>query len=187
MNDMKKRSWKIMGAVSVVLAVLMLLCSCSEHYQETGIDYWRNHGNGMSSYSVTRFKLDESFLDKYPYMDGDFNYEFEKPGPFSYVLEYALMWLSYDEDTYEMIKQDNMDAESVVLHDGQETFGFTFYLRCDWDFPRWFTAVGYNDEKKTLVFLGFYCSSEYDKEKAMLAETDMEEFLEYYYGEWYSW
>ena len=184
---MKKRSWKIMGAVSVVLAVLMLLCSCSEHYQETGIDYWRNHGNGMSSYSVTRFKLDESFLDKYPYMDGDFNYEFEKPGPFSYVLEYALMWLSYDEDTYEMIKQDNMDAESVVLHDGQETFGFTFYLRCDWDFPKRFTAIGYNDEKKTLVFLGFYCSSEYDKEKAMLAETDMEEFLEYYYGKWYSW
>ena len=187
MNDMKKRSWKMIGAVSAVLAVLMLLCSCGRHTQKTGIDYWRTHGDGISSYSVTRFKLDESFLDKYPYMDGDFNYEFEKPGPFSYVLEYALMWLSYDEDTYEMIKQDDMDAESVVLHDGQETFGFTFYLRCDWDFPKRFTAIGYNDEKKTLVFLGFYCSSEYDKEKAMLAETDMEEFLEYYYGKWYSW
>ena len=186
---MKKRSWKIMGAVSAVLAVLMLLCSCGRHTQKTGIDYWRTNGDGISSYSITKPKylLDESFLDKYPYMDGDFNYEFENPGLFSYDLEYALMWLSYDEDTYEMIKQDDMDSESVVLHDGQKILGFTFYLRHDWNFPKRFTAIGYNDEKNTLVFLGFYCSSEYDKEKAMLAETDMEEFLEYYYGKWYAW
>ena len=59
--------------------------------------------------------------------------------------------------------------------------------RTELHFPNWFTAVGYNDISKTLVFIGFYANGKEEAEKFAIAETDFAAFLKHYYGEWYNW
>ena len=72
--------------------------------------------------------------------------------------------------------------------DGKTAFGYTFYLNHDYRFPDYFTAFGYKDETRTLVFIGIYVSSRNKEiEYCSYAETDLEAFIQHFYGEWYDW
>ena len=102
-------------------------------------------------------------------------------------MDRAFAWLSYDEDEYERAKQDRIREGMDAINEGQSAYGFTFYLQKNWNFPEYFTAIGHNDERKTLVFIGFCCTDEAEEETIRCAETDFASFLTHYYGDWYDW
>ncbi len=54
----------------------------------------------------------------------------------------------------------------------------TFY-----DYPSWFNMFAYNDQKETLVFMGFYCT---DKDYNIAGKVkNWGAFLDEFYGEFF--
>lgn len=187
---------KNLSVIRVFILALILICifpsmySCGDlHIKHNGLDYWIDHNEGMSSFTVANagILMDEEFLETYRYSDGDFYYQYDEMGFFSNILDRAFAWFTYDDEIYQQAKNSCITTDSAALNNGQEVLGYNFYMRQDWDFPQWFSAVGCNDERKTLVFIGFYCSFDFDKKNKDLAKTDFEAFLKEYYGEWYDW
>ena len=105
----------------------------------------------------------------------------------------SIMPFTYSAEVYEEAKQYAMDnfvlskehcfsyngyvfveniTHASTTHDGLDENGENK------EFPRWFNMFAYNDEKKTLVFLGFY----YSDEVTTLTNENIGDFLkEYYY------
>lgn len=193
-------------SVILVLTFLILLPSCNSHYQKSkeGLDYYidtRNHGYSDSDFTISSgCLLPVEFLKKYSYLDGNYYYDENYTTKFLFFTENevdrAFIWLTYDVEIYEQWKQEcleNRHSQNSDL-DGKEAFGFTFYSNYEWSqhneynrFPYHFTAFGVNDQTNTLVFIGFYCNKQSDEEKLQSAKTDLEGFIQNYFGEWYNW
>lgn len=184
--------------VILIFACTFSLCACSEHLSQSGLDYFRKSNGATSSFGIASDLLvSVEFLDTYPYLNGDFYHDYLDKGWNEGTIDRAFIWLTYERETYEQAKQEcieTREGENPDL-DGKQAFGFTFYVNCEWDednelqkFPRYFTAFGYNDEKCTLVFIGFY-GGQYgaDMENVETAKTDLEGFIKNYFGEWYDW
>ena len=196
------RTKKIVSVTLTVLlfcSFLLALCACTTHISEEGLD---QYDKATSSLGLTRFlfpspKGEPAFFEQYPYADGGYHYDDTEEGLGSNLLERAFAWLCYDDPTvYEQAKLTCMEERSTenAALDGKEAFGFTFYVNEEWDyireqqrFPYRFTAFGYNDATSTLVFIGFCCGREDEKEQLQTAETDLAGFIQTYFGEWYAW
>jgi hypothetical protein len=114
------------------------------------------------------------------------------------------MYLVYDEDTYEGAKQFSLSCYPFSTIHQYSYNGYEFLetlllpeyygdLNEEGEnkrFPYSFNFFSYNDQKKTLVFMGFdldtYNPSERDKELLTLSDTgefvDMGAFLKEYYS-----
>ena len=180
-------------SILCVFFACLLFCSCGRHFSTNGLDKYYDGYNGISDCNITGdLLMTKGFMDKYPYLDGDFQYHWYAPYFLIWIgyIERSFAWLSYDAETYlqakeAMLKDRWMESEQL---DGKTAFGYTFYVNYAYSFADHFTAFGCNDETHTLVFIGIFvdCDSN-DYEKCQLAETDLEAFLQYFYGEWYEW
>ncbi len=186
---MKRR---VIKSVIVTILALALFCSCSFSYQhyERGLE---NYTEATSSYGITSKShfVGKQFLEDYHYADGDYYYEI-CDYYFGDIIERSFVWLIYnDGEIYQSAKQNKLESRNSELpsFDGAEAYGFTFYINYELQFPQTFTTIGFNDEKQTLIFIGFHGYSENGDNKAFisLAETDFAAFLKHYYGEWYNW
>ena len=182
----------MLSSIMIIMIVLLFaFSSCSTYVSKEGFEHCQP---GESPYSLTsELFFDTNFLTEYSYTDGNFFYNFYEPVLLS-CTDRSFAWLSYDdEDTYQQAKQSRLDTRwtEKETFDGQEAFGFTFYLYWTYEnstgFPHWFTAFGYDDERQMLVFIGFYCSQEKEEQNVLLAETDFGAFLKHFYGEWFEW
>lgn len=172
----------------ILILAFSLLISCNPtHLHYIGLEeYCQNQGAYSENHIASELFLTVDFVNKYAYIDGNFIYDYKGSMYFS-ELDRAFAWLTYGEDEYKKAKQDCIHEGMEAVNEGQSALGFTFYLRKNWNFPKYFTAVGYNDERKTLIFIGFCCTDEAEEENIQCAETDFGAFLTHYYGNWYDW
>ncbi len=186
---MKRRITAVSFAIMLVIS-LMLLTSCAPtHIHTEGLDdYCRNNGGYSENHIASGLFLNADFVKKYTYIDGNFIYDYYGV-MFIDEIDKAFAWLTYNEDEYVKAKQDNDFDNLEAFDSGRSVYGFTFFLRKNWDFPNYFTAMGFNDEKHTIVFIGFYGKTDNEDTKAFisLAKTDFAAFLKHFYGEWYNW
>ena len=183
------KNYSQLSMLGILIIAILFLYSCSAvHIHREGLEeYCNNRGKGYSEYNISsELFLGIEFLKKYSYSDGNFIYDYKGHTWVSEV-DRAFAWLSYDEDEYERAKQDRIREGMDAINEGQSAYGFTFYLQKNWNFPEYFTAIGHNDARKTLVFIGFCCTDEAEEETIRCAETDFASFLTHYYGDWYDW
>lgn len=190
----------------VVLVVAGVGCVAAltyggDRFDCEGLDEW---SWATSSVGLTdSYFLEESFLTNYPYADGNYYYIYEMHPKWKGESERSFIWLTYeDADVYRDAKQSRFDKRYVLetSFDGTKAYGFTFYLYCDFShpqkdreperetqFPEYFTAFGYNDETRTLVFLGFDGSGKIEKPYIEYAKTDFPAFLSHFYSDRFDW
>lgn len=191
-KDVVRKTALFLVLVLTLLSFSSCFASDGSTYAEEGLENWYP---AISSLSVCHF-FDKPFLTDYPYRDGDFHYSCIEGAHFSFTIDKALLWLTYeDEDVYQNAKQSQFETRFAEWppFDGTEAFGFTFYVTKDFtykgktEFPKHFIAFGYHDESRTLVFLGFYCSGKDETTFVGYAETDFPAFLLHFYSEWFDW
>ena len=176
--------------ILLLVVCCLFLSACSSHLSAEGLEalYKRQ---GLSKYHILgEGFVEKSFMDEYKYKDGDFHYDFYEAAPFMDITERSFAWMSYDFETYKKAKGTMLASrgEGEARFDAQTAFGYTFYMNYKYSFPDWFTAFGYNDDTATLVFIGLYLDSDSSEfAYCPLAETDLDEFLRHFYGEWYDW
>ena len=105
--------------------------------------------------------------------------------------ERVLVYIKYDDDTYENAKKYAM--ENLILSDApvEEYNGYVFYDNFtndgnEFKFPYMFNRLAYNDSNNTLIFLGLYCVHYDDDYLFRLYEYEWADLLEVMYEEWYS-
>ena len=172
----------------ILLLCCMLLSSCAKSFRnfQSGLE---NFHPANSDHGLCNGLMPDDFIDSFEYLDGNYYKEYNSSGLFRNVCERSLVYFEYDDTVYNDAK--SYVTENLIL--GETTFathgGYSFFINktreYDTGYPRNFNMYGYNDEKNTLVFLGFYVSVELYEEVDELS-ADWPAFLEKYYGEWYS-
>lgn len=188
--------------LSILTVLFVRLALSARTTKKSGFDEW----NPEDSFLVDKHFLEKDFLTDYPYRDGGFRWYCKKGFFFSLwggipyfgvatKAERSFVWLTYDdEETYRDAKQSRIDAEKDAFDhslDGTVAFGYTFYINDDFrdwrgsQYPYHFTAFGYNDETRTLVFLGLLSGKKSNPRDYL--EESFAALLEHYYGEWFDW
>ena len=109
----------------------------------------------------------------------------------------SFVWLTYDDPAvYEAAKQSRFDPENysstrlkLYPFEDPDVYGFTFYyVGENATFPANFSVFGYNDEKRTLVFVGA-TRDRWEKEDPHVVAglTDFAGFLDWFFGDWFDW
>lgn len=156
-----------------------------------GFDEWDPDLPDGELYRVIR----KGFLTEYPYADGDFRVERKETGNIfvsGTSRQRSLIWLTYDDPAvYEAAKQSRFDAASTKLYsfEDPDVYGFRFYyVGENATFPANFSVFGYNDEKRTLVFVGA-TRDRWEKEDPHVVAglTDFAGFLDWFFGDWFDW
>ncbi len=189
-----------LGIVAALVCVALLLlgirgCSLGSETVETwtGFDEWdpNRYLPDGELYRVIR----KDFLTEYPYADGDFRVERKETGNIlvpGTSRQRSLIWLTYDDPAvYEAAKQSRFDAASTKLYpfEDPDVYGFRFYyVGENATFPANFSVFGYNDEKRTLVFVGA-TRDRWEKEDPHVVAglTDFAGFLDWFFGDWFDW
>ena len=206
-----KRKIRIGLTVLVVLIVLTNLTLLT-FFIVRALVVTTTHKNGFDEWDPEASPLvgdrlvEKEFLTTYPYRDGGFRWYCKKGFYFSLwaaipdfgmeaKAEKSFVWLTYDdEESYRNAKQSRIDAEKDAFDhslDGTVAFGYTFYIIDDFiswrgsNYPNEFTAFGYNDETRTLVFLGLLSGKKSNPRDYL--EESFAALLEHYYGEWFDW
>lgn len=204
----EKRKADPFGALGVTLGLLVSLscvvfllfglsrCSGDLRTVETrsGFDEWDPADSRLDGelYRIVR----KNTLTEYPYADGDYRVERKESGNLliSGVSRHrSLVWLTYDDPAvYEAAKQSCFDAAtSTKLYpfEDPDVYGFRFYyVGENATFPANFSVFGYNDEKRTLVFVGA-TRDRWEKEDPDVAAglSDFAGFLDRFFGDWFDW
>ncbi len=172
--------------ILLVISISFSFASCSE-LKIQGLD---SYSKELCSVGTTDYLFpDESFLAEFKYRDGNFHF-YEDGGSFTLVTTIA--YLTYSDTDYEQAKvycQEKfvLSEEHVFTYNG---YHFAENL-CNsvandnlYEYPEQFNMFGYNDEKQTLIFIG-YCNSYPNDKNKQLAETDFGAFLELYFSQYY--
>ncbi|MBE6536758.1 MAG: hypothetical protein E7673_02270 [Ruminococcaceae bacterium] len=169
--------------------ILKTLNTCSVR----GIE---NFSKVVDSDNLCENLLPSDFLEKYNYIDGDYYlyvrfrliYKPQKN------ISKALMYLTYDDETYLEAKKDvlswDLDFENIhqiggyLFYQNTELFSSQVVTEVNESsekpnkvLPRGYTMIGYNDDKKTIVFFGKIDENE--------MTNSFEDHIREYYGEWY--
>ena len=208
MKEKQKRSPRVV--IAFVLASIMILITVSvlevfvasfvvpSRAEERGLDSWRENFR-WDAFFVHGYgdKDKEAFLAAHAPSDGDYYYSARSTWFNTDGVAVLLCWLTYDDpDVYAAAKASRLNY--VVAHrdafHSAEAFGFSFCChRTPTDAMQHSTkklqheAFGYNDETRTLLFVGFDAHGDKERAYAALADTDYEAFLSHYYGEWFDW
>ena len=172
----------------VYLAIVILcvfLTSCVKSYDaERGIENFKRTDADLG---LCWNLIPENFIEQYPYVEGNY---FIDNGVYKVVggWEKVLLYIQYDSDTYVEAKAYAMEHLNLLDDSVIEYNSYFFYQNqsneCN-RYPYDFNQFVFNDEKHTLVFIGFCVSVELHDEVDAVAD-DWPAFLEKYYGEWYS-
>ena len=208
MKEKQKRSPRVV--IAFVLASIMILITVSvlalfvaffvvpNRAEERGLDSWRENYRWDAFFEHGYGDKDkEAFLAAHAPSDGDYYYSARSTWFNADGATVLLCWLTYDDpDVYAAAKASRLNyvvAYRDAFHSA-EAFGFSFCChRTPTQAMQHSTkklqheAFGYNDETRTLVFVGFDAHGDKERAYAALAETDYEAFLSHYYGEWFDW
>ena len=205
MKEKQKRSPRVV--IAFVLTTIIILVTVSilwavvfpRHAEERGLDSWRKDYRWDAFFEYGYGDKDkEAFLAFHDPSDGDYYYSARSTWFNTDGVAVLLCWLTYDDpDVYASAKASRLNYVAVYSDsfDGNaEAFGFSFcFNRTPTDAMQHSTkklqheAFGYNDETRTLVFVGFDAHGDKERAYAALADTDYEAFLSHYYGEWFDW
>ena len=209
MKEKQKRSPRVV--IAFVLASIMILITVSvlalfvasfvvpNRAEERGLDSWRENYRWNDFFEYRLNERDKAvFLAVHAPSDGDYYYSARSTWFNADGATVLLCWLTYDDpDVYASAKASRLHyvaAYSNSFDGNAEAFGFSFcFSRTPTDAMQHSTkklqheAFGYNDETRTLVFVGFDAHGDKERAYAALADTDYEAFLSHYYGEWFDW
>ena len=172
--------------------VLFFLClsGCHIEYRETGLS---NYSKSLGSFELCHdLAFGLQLGEQYGYLDGDFEY-------YQQILglndrETAILYMVFEDDAYEDVKQYTLDNLDFSTENRYVYNGYCFYENITerteksiWEFPRWASMVAISDEKKTIVFFGFYISvtlGDMQNKKTLkkLTDGDIEPFLKEYFS-----
>ena len=181
-----------------VLALFVAFFVVPNRAEERGLDSWRENYRWDAFFEHSYGEKDKAaFLAVHAPSDGDYYYSARSTWFNADGATVLLCWLTYDDpDVYAAAKQSRLHYVAAYrnsLHSA-EAFGFSFCChRTPTDAMQHSTkklqheAFGYNDETRTLVFVGFDGHGDKERAYAALANTDYEAFLSHYYGEWFDW
>ena len=206
MKEKQKRSPRVV--IAFVLASIMILITVSvlevfvasfvvpSRAEERGLDSWREDYR-WDAFFVHGYGDKEAFLAAHDPSDGDYYYSARSTWFNADGATVLLCWLTYDDpDVYASAKASRLHYVAAYRNSfhSAEAFGFSFCChRTPTDAMQHSTkklrheAFGYNDETRTLVFVGFDAHGDKERAYAALADTDYEAFLSHYYGEWFDW
>ena len=181
-----------MKKVFLMIMLTALLCSCSYHYTDRGLE---NFSVNDSSVGLCRGLLPDDFMDEFSYANGDYFYSANEESAISFCEEKVLIYLQYDNIVYQNAKKHAMDnlmlSESVAIYNGYFFYNNDTPASLGNDhldsknYPYEFVRFAYNDNNNTLIFMGFSVTADLQSEVDEVAD-DWGAFLEKYYGEWYS-
>lgn len=183
---MKKR----MCAILILILFLLSFTGCSK-LEVTGLENYRKE---TCSVSLTDHLFpSDDFLSRFEYNSGDYRYYDTGDVAWGYVT--TLAYLVYSPEVYEEAKAycleefelcedhqyiyDQFVFQEHLCHTDKNSSGQIAVACC---FPKVFNMFAYNDERCTLVFLGYYNGKPDDSEK-QLVEEDFPAFLETVYSQ----
>ena len=182
---------KIFSVILIVVCVLSLVSCWEKTYR--GIDEFHR---GNSDFSLCAWLIPNDFLEIYDnYVSGDYFF-YSNNNYINNGIDKTLMYLVYEEDIYEDVKQYVFDNMTLDIVNKRELNGYVFYENLSFadsleykdidpdSFPYQYNMVAINDEKKTVLFFGLIAGSSY--ENIELGNTDFAKYLEVFYGEYYS-
>ena len=138
---------------------------------EDYVEYVNRYEMGLSGGDLDDpevFLPSANFFTDIEYQSGKYYYFCEDAILFKTVepKEYVILQLVYSDENYGLAKQ--IMTYNILAYDDEEfeCNGYVFYKNANfankvgsgYDFPRKFTMACYNDEKNTLVFIG-YCNN----------------------------
>ena len=208
MKEKQKRSPRVV--IAFVLASIMILITVSvlevfvasfvvpNRAEERGLDSWREDSRWDAFFEHGYGEKDKAaFLAVHAPSDGDYYYSARSTWFNADGATVLLCWLTYDDpDVYASAKASRLHYVAAYRNSfhSAEAFGFSFCChRTPTKAMQHSTkklrheAFGYNDETRTLVFVGFDAHGDKERAYAALANTDYEAFLSHYYGEWFDW
>ena len=182
----------------VLIIILCCLISCN-------IEFSSNKLSGIDSYNVANSSVSicyellpsDDFLELFSYIDGDYYYVNNAVNFFSTGDEQAIMYLIYEEDIYESAKEFTFQNMYFLENHKYSYNGDEFMVNVcrkmdgrdpnivngELD-PYWFNMIAFNDEKNTIVFLGFYMPKNLatPEIEQLLTFEDMGAFLKEYFS-----
>ena len=170
----------------IVVAILTMLvclsfCSCTS-FEKHGIE---KYSPANSDVEITVFLPEDDFLTEYEYIEGDYHFYRYEEILFAPELERTILYLKYDDNTYQDAKKCVMENDYLSDNSVEEYNGYVFY-NVDYNdrgyHPWEFRRFAYKDANNTLLFIGFYECADYPNVSDF---NDWGAFLEEYYGEWY--
>ena len=155
--------------VFTLLFLVVVLSSC-EVDSVKGIN---NFNADYSEIGLTQRLIPNNFLELFPYIDGDYAYREEFNG-FGY--ETALIYMVYDESTYNQAKDYALSNLKAVDNSEKEYKGYIFLIR-DLGGHDYGGSVrihfAYSDEDRILLAFGTYRTRSSDYK-----DTSLEEYIE---------
>jgi len=179
----RKISVSFISAFLIVFCASFLLCGCTEKLYREGLE---NFATEDSTHSYCDFVLPtETFLEDYAYIDGDWYYYWKDEGFFSDERDSGLMWLQYDEATYENVKEivfSNFSLSNDIII---SINGYNFYQNLSyaeiWSYADGFPEdcfVAFNDGKKIFVSFFLYVSDDEEELLNSIITTDIDNLTE---------
>ncbi len=174
--------------------IFCILCSCSSEYSVDGYENFQTVYH--SHYELNYYILpSEDFVGQFQYIDIDYHYR-EKYRTMDDFIEKSLVSISYEQEFYEQAKEYCIQNMQLSNSNTAECNGYRFVenikLAVEQDrygkpdgFPRWFNAFAYNDELRTLVFIGFY-SPDYTSADAQNVRDNWGAFIEKHFSDIYN-
>ena len=182
------KKMKMISILVISLLVTVFFTSCGE--ERVYIEGIENFNIATSTTSLNRFLLpSDDFLEKFECEKANYYYnDYSKTSFIMDSIEQSIIICEYSEEYYSDAKEyciNNMTLSEEIVF---EHNGYSFAQRTDFtevrDFPRYFTMFVYNDSNHTLIFMGFYATSDHHSE-IQLAQDDWGAFLDKYYGDYY--
>ena len=197
--------------MAIVLALGLLLCSCSNDVWTKDIDFPETKGfddktvRGVEYGVSYNGHIDKKFFETYPYIDGYQGYYLDENLYFNsidayifgtfyikrpildvHIDERMLLYFKYDSEVYPQVKNFFIENCEVADSPVEELNGYVFYdifLTHGASFPYKFNRIAFNDDSNVVVVLGFYYS---DSREIYVNNYTWQEFLDEFYGGWYS-
>jgi hypothetical protein len=174
------------------------LASCTGELTVTGLE---NYPPPYDDYEINMCLIPQNMLNEYSYLEGDyFNYDYGIPALFSEPPtnpNICILYLRYSEEVYPEAKEYMLNNTDYTKEVHYTYNGYEFYENMtmpkvvgnldengqnEYKY-RWFNMISYNDQNRTLVFLGFYRWKDYDLE-TMVQEQGwgavLKEYFSYY-------
>lgn len=171
----------------ILLSLLLSSCSPPPPAKKNDLEQFSPY---ISDIETTRDAIPSDQIEKFSYVDGYFYYEdaefYDEQLEWHWD-ERLLIYIKYSAADYSSAKRyamENLDiSEDPVERVGDYTFHDNFTNRRDFQFPYNFLRFAYNDSENVLIFMSFYTNS---TRELYEANYKWDEFLEAYFGEWYS-
>lgn len=189
-----KRKKLFFFCCSILLACL--LCSCSHTYS---VDGYEHFDKKESHYELNHYILpSDDFVDLFSNVGIKYAYREQYQSIIRFV-EKSFVVIDYEAEVYEIAKEYCLQNMQLSDAEPLEYNGYIFIENIELavkqnryenpgSFPHWFNMFAYNDNKRCLVFMGFYGSSYlYPPDDAQEVREHWGAFIEKYFSDIYDW